>query len=69
LSAVLSEINQVHCAIVTKIQIIRTAGLRTTPTGDGRVDASRMIAKTISQIEDCLADLQAHGYDRRGQRG
>jgi hypothetical protein len=50
----LTEINQMHATIITKIQIIKYAGLKTTPAGNVTVDASKMFARTREQIERCL---------------
>jgi hypothetical protein len=50
----LAEISQMHATIMTKIQIIKYASVKTTPAGDVTVDASKMIAKTQAQILNCL---------------
>jgi hypothetical protein len=38
------------------VQIIRNGSLRTTPAGDQRVEAYRLVSKTKTQIDDLLAD-------------
>jgi hypothetical protein len=50
----LTEINTLHASVISKVQIIRNADLRTTVQGDARVQA-----KTRNQIDDLIDDYAA----------
>jgi hypothetical protein len=52
----LAEFNQKHSSIHCRLGIIRNAGLRTTPSGDVMVDATRQVQATRRMIESDLEE-------------
>jgi hypothetical protein len=52
----LAEFSQKHSTIVCRVGIVRNAGLRTTPSGDIRVDASRQVEATRRMIESDIEE-------------
>jgi hypothetical protein len=53
----LGDANQKHATIICRVQIIKNADLRTTVSGDARVDAYKLQQQTRAKIND---DLDAY---------
>jgi hypothetical protein len=55
----LATVNNLHCSLMTWLAIIKNASLRTTPSGDRHIDATRQIKQTLAKIENGLKEYNA----------